>query len=83
MSNIQNVPRRKAAATGSAADDTDLAGLVGKKVVAKDNSVSCRTIETWVRNKRIPVVKLSPRMVRFNLARVRAALQRYEISEVK
>jgi excisionase family DNA binding protein len=77
---ILNTQRGHAPATGAAADDS---GLVPKKVVAQRHSVSCRTIDNWVREKRIPIVRLSPRLVRFNLARVKAALERYEIREVK
>lgn len=78
MSNILKVSRR-AAASDSAAGDTD---LVDKKIVAQRNSVSTRTIEVWVKQRRIPVVRLSPRMVRFNLRRVAEALAAYEVKEV-
>ncbi len=57
-------------------------GLVKKKAVARDNEVSERTIDNWIRDKRIPFVRVSPRLIRFNLARVRAALRRFEVKEV-
>ena len=56
--------------------------LVTKRIVAKAASVSCRTIDNWMRDKRIPVIRLSPRCVRFHLPRVLAALSRFEIREI-
>lgn len=71
--------RGNAPATESAADDS---GLVTKRAVARDNCVSVRTVEHWIKEKRIPVVRLSPRCVRLHLGRVRAALRRFEVKEV-
>ena len=55
---------------------------VTKRLVARAASVSCRTVDNWIRDKRIPVIRLSPRCVRFHLPRVLAALGRFEIREV-
>jgi hypothetical protein len=56
--------------------------LVRKNIVAQATSVSARTIENWMRSKRIPFIRLSPRCVRFDLQRVLAALRRFEVKEV-
>ncbi len=44
--------------------------------------VSERTIDNWVAQRRIPSLMLSARMRRFDLAKVEAALNRYEVKEV-
>jgi hypothetical protein len=44
--------------------------------------VSERTIDNWLAQKRIPRLRLSNRLTRFNLPKVEAALGRYEIREV-
>ena len=67
-------------ATERASEDS---GLVKKKVVARAASVSCRSVENWMRQKRIPFVRLSPRCVRFHLPSVIAALRKFEIREVR
>lgn len=71
----RDVPATEPAADGS--------GLVNKKVVAKAGSVSCRCVDNWIREKRIPVVRLSPRCVRFHLPSVLAALRRFEVKEAQ
>ena len=67
-------------ANESAASDSS---LVTKKVVAKAASVSTRCVELWMQRRLIPVVRLSPRCVRFHLPRVLNALRRLEIKEVR
>lgn len=59
------------------------AGLVKKAVVANAASVSCRCVENWMRQKRIPFVRLSDRCVRFHLPSVLAALRKFEVKEVQ
>jgi hypothetical protein len=61
---------------------TNHPGLVKKNVVAQAASVSCRSVENWMRQKRIPFVRLSPRCVRFHLPSVIAALRKFEIRQV-
>ena len=56
--------------------------LVTKDVVAKAASVSPRTIENWMGQRRIPYVRLSPRCVRFRINAVLAALRKFEVREV-
>jgi hypothetical protein len=56
----------------------DLINLDG---VAKHLRVSRRYVQSLVRRKIIPVIRLGKRCTRFDLVRVRAAIQRYEIEE--
>jgi len=56
--------------------------LLSKRELATVLNVSVRTIETWLSQKRIPQLRLSARLTRFNLARVESALARYEVKEV-
>jgi excisionase family DNA binding protein len=44
--------------------------------------VSARTIDKWVAEKKIPFFRLSPRMIRFDLNDVIAALRRFKVKEV-
>lgn len=66
-------------ASESAANDS---GLVKKQAVAKAASVSMRCVELWMQRRLIPVVRLSPRCVRFHLPSVLAALRRLEVKAV-
>jgi excisionase family DNA binding protein len=56
--------------------------FLSKQQLALVVGVSPRTIDNWIAQKRIPFIKLSARLIRFNLERVKAALARYEIKEV-
>jgi excisionase family DNA binding protein len=56
--------------------------LLSKRELAAVLGISTRTIENWLAQKRIPQLRLSARLTRFNLARVESALARYEIKEV-
>ena len=56
--------------------------LISKKELAKELSVSPRTIDNWVRQKRIPAHRFSSRCIRFNPPKVLSALDRFEIREV-
>ena len=58
-------------------------GLDTKQTVASAASVSTRCVENWMKQKRIPFVKLSARCVRFDLKSVLAALRKFEIKEVR
>src|SRR5437868_12166682 len=52
--------------------------LLSKRELAAVLGVSARTVENWLAQKRIPQLRLSARLTRFNLPRVEAALARYE-----
>jgi excisionase family DNA binding protein len=56
--------------------------LLSKRELAAVLRVSERTIDNWLAQKKIPRLRLSNRLTRFNLPRVEAALARYEIKEV-
>jgi excisionase family DNA binding protein len=56
--------------------------FLSKQELALVIGVSPRTIDKWIAQKRIPFIRLSARLIKFNLERVKAALARYEIKEV-
>jgi excisionase family DNA binding protein len=56
--------------------------LLSKRELAAVLNVSERTLDNWLAQKKIPRLRLSNRLTRFNLSRVEAALARYEIKEV-
>jgi hypothetical protein len=56
--------------------------MIRKKDLAKELNVSPRSIDNWVRQKRIPVHRFSSRFIRYDLRRVRNALDKYEVREV-
>lgn len=56
--------------------------LLSKRELAFVLGVSTRTIENWLAQKRIPQLRLSARLTRFNLPKVEAALSRYEVKEI-
>lgn len=55
--------------------------LVTKPVLADQLKLSVRSIDNLVRRKAIPIIRLSPRCVRFDLKAVRRALGKFEIME--
>jgi len=55
-------------------------GLVKKPVVARAASTSIRTIDNLVRQRKIPIIRISKRCVRFHLPSVLAALK-FEVKE--
>jgi hypothetical protein len=65
-------------ATGSAANDPE---LLKRRELARAINVSPRTVDNWQKQKKIPVIKLSPRCCRFDLQSVLRALRRFEIKE--
>ena len=56
--------------------------MICKRELAKELGVSQRTIDNWVRQKRIPVHRFSSRLLRYDLRRVQNALNKYEVVEV-
>jgi hypothetical protein len=53
-----------------------------KRQLAHEQQVSVRTVDQWIADHKIPVKKISPRIVRFDLDRVQEALDRYTVKEV-
>jgi hypothetical protein len=77
----------KSVATGSGANNASSGQFVGRHFLSKQElalviGVCPRTIDNWMAQKRIPFIRLSARLIKFNLERVKAALGRYEIKEV-
>ncbi len=58
------------------------ARFLSKSQMSAQLGVSKRTIDNWIAQKRIPSLRLSARMRRFNLNKVETALQRYEVKEI-
>ena len=56
--------------------------LIRKEDLAREPDVSPRTIDNWARQKRIPVHRFSSRLIRYDLRRVRNALDKFEVREV-
>ena len=56
--------------------------LLTKQESALALGVSPRTIDNWMAQRRIPFIRISARLIRFDLNRVKNALARYEIKEV-
>jgi hypothetical protein len=69
--------RERASVEGSAE-----IGLVKKIDVARATCLSLRSVDKLIRGRRIPVVRLSNRCVRFHLPSVLAALRRHEVKAV-
>ena len=59
--------------------ERDLAQRVGKSSIARINSVSTRTVENWMKKGLIPYTKIGG-LVRFDMAKVTAALARFEVN---
>jgi hypothetical protein len=60
----------------------DVTKLVKKPVVARAASTSVRTVDNWIRQRKIPIVRISKRCVRFRLCDVFAALEKFKVKEV-
>jgi hypothetical protein len=56
--------------------------FLSKQQLAFSIGVSPRTIDNWMAQRRIPFIRTSARLIRFDLNRVKTALARYEIKEV-
>jgi hypothetical protein len=54
-----------------------------KRQLAHEQQVSMRTVDQWLHDKIIPVRKISPRILRFDLDKVQEALNRYTVREVQ
>jgi excisionase family DNA binding protein len=61
---------------------TPESGLIDKVGLAKFLLVSPRTVEDYVQQKKIPYIRLGWRTVRFRIADVKKALDRWSVKEV-
>jgi hypothetical protein len=59
----------------------DEPGLVNKRAVARAASASLRSVDNWIAERKIPVIRISPRCIRFHLPSVLAALRKFEVNE--
>jgi excisionase family DNA binding protein len=57
--------------------------LVDMPVVCADIGVGERTVSRWVKEKKIPVIRLGHRTLRFRLDDVRRAVARFVTKEIK
>ena len=62
--------------------DQETKDLIDLRSIARENEVTPRTIQRWVEQRKIPVIRVSRRYVRFNRKAVRAALERFTVREV-
>jgi hypothetical protein len=85
--------RRKVTANGDVAERNNILTtqaesvatsrqLVKKHEMAAIAGVSPRTLDTWIRERKVPLLKLSRRCHRFDPVAVMKALRRYEVREV-
>jgi len=56
--------------------------LLTKRQLAEQLGVGVRTVEEFMYTRRVPVIRLSQKLVRFDLAKVVSALERFEIKPV-
>jgi hypothetical protein len=59
----------------------DAAALLKRGQLARTLNASCRSIDNWQRQRKIPFIRISPRCVRFHLPSVLAALRKFEVKE--
>ena len=50
--------------------------------ITKEIQISRRTLSDWMKQGRLPYIKTSARMIRFDLAAVRAALEKFTVKSV-
>ena len=55
--------------------------LIDTESVARLAVVSPRTVQNWVAQKKIPVIRISPRCVRYNKRAVASALAKFTVKE--
>jgi hypothetical protein len=53
-----------------------------KRDLCREYGVSPRTVDAWIHQRKIPYLKISPRVVRFDLTEVAKALSRFKIKEI-
>jgi hypothetical protein len=56
--------------------------LLNKEQLAEHLNVNVRSVEVWSAQRKIPVIRISGKCVRFSLPRVLAALRKFELKEV-
>lgn len=61
----------------------DLDRYVSKQEVMIRYGISERTLQSWIRTKKIPYLRISAKAFRYRLADVEKALARYRVNEVE
>jgi len=56
--------------------------LVTKREIARELQASLRSIDYLIQRRKIPYYRLSNRFIRFDLDKVRKALDKFEVHEV-
>ena len=56
--------------------------LYRKRDIALRYRVGVRTVDRWIAKRIIPVIRLSPRCLRFDVARCDEAVRKFTIDEV-
>jgi excisionase family DNA binding protein len=64
------------ASPSNPASQTVWEGWVRKKELAKHLNISLRTVDNWIRNGKLPHIRMGARNVRFKLSEVDEALNR-------
>jgi excisionase family DNA binding protein len=63
---------------------TNTPTLIKKKELAKRLSVSPRTIDEWIRKRKIPYLQISPRFYLYDFEAVLAALKtQYQVDSIR
>jgi predicted site-specific integrase-resolvase len=55
---------------------------VSKQAILLRYGISERTLTTWIRKKKIPYLRISPRSFRYRISDVERALKRLQVNEV-
>lgn len=64
-------------------DDSQNFQLLNEKALASVLAVSPRTLRTWRKEGRLPYIRVSPGVVRYELSEVRAALNERKVNARK
>ena len=56
--------------------------LLKKDELASELNISPRSVDNLIQSRKIPVIRITRRIVRFDLEKVRRALDKYEVREV-
>jgi hypothetical protein len=61
---------------------TDQPALVTRGQLARQLSLSCRSVDNLQKQRKIPFIRISRRCVRFHVPSVLTALRRFEVREI-
>jgi excisionase family DNA binding protein len=75
-------PKRQTLKPDVRTEEDSVTGLGDKSDVARLCKVSNRQVEIWVRQRRIPFIRMGHRLLRFDLAAVKAAIKSWSTPEI-